>query len=208
MPFYPSSCNSIAGSMLTFTMASVIKSQSGMNVKQHCLFSDSPLGVRKSFFKFNHFGFTFIEIIVVVLLLSVVASVIIPSFRNSFKKIKLQNSINTMVYVMRYAQSRAITKNLLVRLEIDCGRGSYFLSEQKELLHQDEEVVFKKVSHKMGRKFTIANGLQFNSEHENILFYSDGDIEKKQIKICGDLDCFTVSTREQKGHVNVFESQQ
>ncbi|MBU4333896.1 MAG: prepilin-type N-terminal cleavage/methylation domain-containing protein, partial [Candidatus Omnitrophica bacterium] len=46
-------------------------------------------------------AFTLIEIILVVLLLSVIAGLTIPNFRNSFRKVKLQNSANNIAYLMR-----------------------------------------------------------------------------------------------------------
>jgi len=152
-------------------------------------------------------AFTLIEIILVVLLLSVIAGLTIPNFRNSFRKVKLQNSANNIAYLMRYAQSRAITKGVLVRFEFEHGSGKYWLAEQKnDVIGRDDEA-FVKFSNKMGKNFSLPDGLTLGSEGLTILFYPDGNIEKQAVKLCGEVSCLIISTREQRGHVNVFEAE-
>lgn len=150
-------------------------------------------------------AFTLVEIILVVLLLSVIAGLSIPNFRNSLGKVKLQSSANHIAYVMRYAQSRAIIKNILVRFECDKTSGRYWLTEQEKEGTGQSDKPFVKLAHKMGKIFRLPDGVNIESDSSEILFYQDGRIEKQDIKLCGRVSCFLISTREQRGHVNVFE---
>ena len=170
------------------------------------------IGLMKIFREKKHIGtlsrrsaFTLVEIILVVLLLSVITGMTIPNFRNSLGKVKLQNSANHIAYAMRYAQSRAITKNVLVRFECNQTSGNYWLTEQKKDVSGQGDKFFVKLAHKMGKKFSLPDGINIESDSLKILFYKDGRIEKQVIKLCGRVSCFLISTREQRGHVNVFE---
>lgn len=146
-------------------------------------------------------AFTLVEIILVVLLLSVVAGLTIPNFRKTFQKVQLQNSADHIVYAMRYAQSRAIINSTLVRFEFDQNDGCYWLVEQSK----EEDDHFVKLFNKMGKVFRMPEGINMISSNIPILFYPDGRIEKRDIKLCSEGGCLLISTRGQRGHVNVFK---
>ena len=57
----------------------------------------------------------------------------------------------------------------------------------------------------MGNVFRIPDGLKFEPGDLTILFYPDGSMEKQAVKLCGEAGCLLISTREQRGHVNVLE---
>lgn len=152
---------------------------------------------------FSRCGFSLVEIILVVLILSVIAGLTVPNFNQTYKKIKLQKSADDLAYTMRYAQSRAIIKGLLVRLNWDVDTRNYWLEENKS--SEDKEASFKRFSGRIGKKFNVPAGVSFETDCEHILFYPDGSIEKKHINVCSNSKCFVVSAREQRGHVNVFE---
>ena len=82
-------------------------------------------------------GFTLIEVILVVLILSVIAGLTIPRFSSTYNRFILQKSVEDLAYIMRYAQSRAITKNRVIRLEFDSTLSQYWLTQAEP--HQIKE---------------------------------------------------------------------
>jgi len=150
-------------------------------------------------------GFTLIEIILVVLLLSVIVGSVVPDLRKNYRKVCLQNAARNIAYSMRYAQSRAITSGDLVRLELAPESGSYRLTERKEDAIDRDDATFVRIPNRMGNVFRIPDGLKFEPGDLTILFYPDGSMEKQAVKLCGEAGCLLISTREQRGHVNVLE---
>jgi len=155
-------------------------------------------------------GFTLIEIILVVLLLSVVVGLTIPNFSQTFTKTQLQKCAQDLVYTMRYAQSRATTKNRRVQLVFNTDFSQYWLSDFLEDSRGSSDPS-QKISGKMGRIFKIPSQIIIELGQNTITFYPDGSIEKERVYVClspsdkkEDL-CLTISTKEQRGFVRIYD---
>lgn len=145
-------------------------------------------------------GFTLVEMLLVVVLLGVIAGLTVPSFKKSFSGIELKNQTQDLVYLMRYAQSRSVTKRINVRLNLDMNGRKYFLTESDEENPQN----YSPVKGRMGEPQALSSKLQLESKDLKIDFYPDGTIDKTQIRICLDRECNVVSTQEQRGNVHYF----
>lgn len=64
-------------------------------------------------------GFTMLEIIVALVIVSVMAVVAIPSFGNSLTNRRAENARNDLVYVASRAQMAAVARGEMVRLSMD-----------------------------------------------------------------------------------------
>ncbi|MCA9408421.1 MAG: prepilin-type N-terminal cleavage/methylation domain-containing protein [Candidatus Omnitrophica bacterium] len=146
----------------------------------------------------NSYGFTLVELMLVVLLLTVIAGLTLPNFSRGFDSMKLKQTAKDLTYMMRYAQSRAITKNKHVRLVFEENYQRYHLEEENG---SDN---FVQVNGRAGRIFHIPSGIQIESDNDEILFFPDGQIEKLYVYICQREKCFTVSTKEQRGHALLY----
>lgn len=150
-------------------------------------------------------GFTLIEVILVVIVLSVIAAVTIPNFSTSYRHFQLKSAAEQLMYVMRYAQSRAVSKNIMVRLEFDDNNSKYWLTEQDEEL-SGNEIVYKRVSGRLGKRYSLTNKESLEVDKQVLNFYPSGQIEKTRLILCNDHDrCYTISTKEQRGHINIYD---
>ncbi len=142
-------------------------------------------------------GFTLIELALVVVLLSVVAAVSLPSFRQSYKKILLERTTNDLAYLMRYAQSRAISKGQKILLVFDGDLKTCWLEEMTEEetttnggqgSQPPKQLTAKKsarLSNRWGRNFSIPQELIVQTDGTPpIGFYPDGKIDRLTMSVC------------------------
>jgi len=148
-------------------------------------------------------GFTLIEIILVVVIFSVVIVLAVPNLGSTYSSMLMKKQAEDIVYLMRYAQSRAIIKSVFVRLIFDADYTKYRLLQSRS---EDEDVdiddiVFVPFSGRFSRSHKIPNDINVESDSQEINFYPDGKIDKSNIGICREEKCYTVSTEKQRGHV-------
>ena len=133
----------------------------------------------------------------------------LPNMGSTFKKFELKSAADQLVYYMRYAQTRAVAKNILVRLEFSEDFSSYWLSGEE--LRKEDDVTIEsteliKISGRMGHVNSIPLGVKVKSDLSFVDFYPDGDIQKQVMNVCNDKLCYTVSTEDQRGYVRIYES--
>ena len=156
----------------------------------------------------HYSGFTLIEIILVVLLVTVIIGLTVPNFSSAYNNLQLQNTTDHLAYLMRYAQGRAVTHNREVRLEFDEEHLHYWLTEQEEMIGASEaEKTFNQISGRLGRMFVIPKDIEVRMEAMGISFYPDGRIEKDHIYLCYHDRCYLISTKERRGYVQIYEAE-
>lgn len=144
-----------------------------------------------------------------VVILSIITSLILPNFKSTITKLKHKEASDQLVYMMRYAQSRAVTQNSIVQIVFENNFTSYWL-EQNEgagpLIINDN--VFEKVKGRFGRVIKIPVGFQIQVDTQRMSFFPDGTIDKERLKVCSMNDeakCFMISTKEQRGKIITFK---
>jgi len=164
-------------------------------------------------------AFTLIEILLVVMLLAVISSLAIPKLNPIYSKIELKAATNDLAYLMRYAQSRAVTRRRVIKLEFNSALDSYHIEEGQRGDDQGNQTQnYGSISGRNGRTYQIPAGIQVTLEdnlegdseemleNHSIGFYSDGTIEKQRIQLCRGQRCHTISTAEQRGYVRIFDT--
>jgi prepilin-type N-terminal cleavage/methylation domain-containing protein len=73
-------------------------------------------------------GFTLLELILVMVIISVVLSMAAPSLRGFFSSRKAHDAAAGILSLIRYARSQAITEGRNYRLNLDPGEGAYWLT--------------------------------------------------------------------------------
>ena len=151
-------------------------------------------------------GFSFVEIILVVVILAIIAGLAIPNFSQTYLSFQLKRTAEDMAFLLRYAQSRAVTKNRYVQLQYDADRSQYWLEEASlsPVLNSLQED-FERFSGRWGRTFDVLSDIDLELSQDHIRFYPDGSIDKAQFYICQKKKCFTISTKLQRGAVHVFD---
>ena len=148
------------------------------------------------------------EVLIVIVLISVLAGLAIPSLNQTYYKILLDQSTNDLAYLMRYAQSRAIIQQRIVQWSFYSSRRSYSLQQESPQVSDDVsgEKKFSLIHGRLGRMFKIPNELNLTAKSPSIQFYPDGKIDKANFLLCRKDRCLTISTKEQTGHVLVWEN--
>lgn len=150
-------------------------------------------------------AFTFIEIILVVIILLVISAVAIPNFSGTFRYYQAQTVAKNMAHLMRYAQSRAITHNSFLKLDIRAADRYYQLLEADYGDGLIEGVDFSVLQNRFGRKYAIPAEIEITASAEEIFFYPDGEISKVRVSLCQGEVCKWLSTQEQRGHVWILD---
>jgi len=145
-----------------------------------------------------------IELLIVVLLLAVIAGIAIPNFGQTYKNTIFRKTAEDLLYTMRYAQSRAITKQRVHQLQFDAARTQYWIMQRTES-SDDDNPSFEHVNSRRGRTMTVPSGIQLDCDHQAINFYPDGTIEKTRIFLTAGERVMTVSSMELKGQINLLD---
>ncbi len=134
----------------------------------------------------------------------VVAGIALPNFGKSFGGFQLKETAQHLMYIMRYAQSRAVIKGRIHRLEFEPDFSKYWITSSPDDLPVEEAGNFERVPNRLGRKFSIPDNIEAESLKQTVWFDQSGNIDKVRIYLCRSERCFTVSTQEQSGYVQTY----
>ena len=139
--------------------------------------------------------------LLVVVILGIIAMMTLPNFGRSFTKLKLHETASNISYLMRYAQSRAITKSQSVQLTFDVSLSHYWLLQGPSLDEAEEMASgnFQEIPSRWGRKFEVPSDITIETTQSTVAFYPDGQIEKARINVCHENNCMIISSEGQRG---------
>lgn len=123
-------------------------------------------------------GFTLLELLVVIAIISASLGLLMPGFQKTFFDIQLNTCVQDLVSFIRYAKERSAVENTVYRLNLDTQEASYWLTKK-----EPGKDIFKGLSEKLGRRHTIASGLEIEASEGMVDFYPDGEISSAQIHI-------------------------
>ncbi len=147
------------------------------------------------------YGFTLLEIILVISILGVIAGLSFPNLNRSYWKRQLNQTADHLGQLMRYAQSRAILKNQEYRLVINLEDKAYWL----EYKDPTSEKKWQQLSGRLGRVAYVPAKVRLEADEESVNFTADGKMGKIDVKTCLDEYCLMISTKELNGYVYVYE---
>ncbi|MBI4436824.1 MAG: GspH/FimT family pseudopilin [Candidatus Omnitrophica bacterium] len=130
-------------------------------------------------------GFTFIEIMMVIVILAIFVSLTTPRFRTTYLDLELSNHARRLAKLLNYAQERAVIEGKTYRLQVDLIEKRYWLTTESAV---EEEGKFERLAGRYGRTTQLPFGISLEFEKEEIFFYPDGSS-----------DPFTLSLRNEEG---------
>jgi Tfp pilus assembly protein FimT len=144
----------------------------------------SPIGRPKIL---HNKGLTFIELILVAIIIAVLVGLSTPLFKTSFSGLQLKRSCQKLVQLMRYAQAKSIAEREVTRLNLDFDKSTFWLSAQGN----NSSAEFKLLAGRWGKVHTITEAITIepvddlpeDNETAYISFYPDGSIDQAKIKI-------------------------
>ena len=156
--------------------------------------------------KINKKAFTLIEILLVVVLISVISAIALPNFGPVYRDLQLRRTVDDIVYLMRYTQTRAITKGVVCQINFDPVASTYWLTQQTLTdTDKEDEARFDALPGRWGRIFHVMPPVQLDPKLSHVEFSPDGRIEKIKFSVCLKRKCLTISTQEQRGYVDILE---
>jgi len=98
---------------------------------------------------YSHEGFTLLELILVMVIISTVLAMAAPSLRGFFSSRKTHDAAANILSLIRFARSQAISEGRTYRLNFDQGRGIYWLTSNRE------GGAFSGLNSEFGREFLL-----------------------------------------------------
>ncbi len=151
----------------------------------------------------NKSAFTLVELLSVVIILSVIVGLAVPNYSRTYQAMRLKSVADRLAYIMRSAQSRSMLKNKNLRLEFHSDFLEYWLTEEN---NSEGENRFSKFPGQLGKIIKIPSPYHMETDQLPINFYPDGTIEGRYVYVCNQKRCLTISTKEQRRHVWIFDS--
>ena len=109
-------------------------------------------------------GFTLLELILVIFIISVILGVSFPLIKNSINSYRVRSFVNKAYLFLDYAQTKATLSNKKLKVSIDL--------DEKLILLSDE-----------ASRLAIPDDISLQTEQEEIVFYPDGTSDEFELVI-------------------------
>jgi type II secretory pathway pseudopilin PulG len=119
-------------------------------------------------------SFTFIELLVIIIIIGILAGVSMPRFRSTFENLELENFVKNIFYLSQFLQSSSIGEGRIYYLGVDKSK------KELQAKYRDKDEL-KNFSGKFGKVYTAPAGITMSSEpidKSGTYFYPDGSIDK------------------------------
>lgn len=151
-------------------------------------------------------GFTFIELMLVVITIGIILGLSIPLFRRTFTDLQLENLTQSMAQLMRYAQERAIVERFPYRINFDFDKGRYWVAVGSDAFDPN---TFQRLGGRFGRVYVVPNGISIDGEDGALTFYPDGRADRGCIYLTDQKQTFyTLTTQGRIGSVKIIKGHQ
>ncbi|MFH1246100.1 MAG: hypothetical protein V1662_06430 [Candidatus Omnitrophota bacterium] len=145
-------------------------------------------------------GFTFIELILVAVVILVLLGMGTPLFRGAFTGVQLQDSCQRLVQLMRWTQAKSITERRVYRVNFDFEKGAFWLTAQDS---QDNKK-FSRITGRWAKTNKLPEGITVEGEDAILTFYPDGTADKESIRLCDQQgNGFTITAKRRIGYVQI-----
>lgn len=141
-------------------------------------------------------GFTFIEILMVIIIVGIFVAMASPRFHTTYTDLQLSSQARSLAKFLTYAQERAVVERKVYRFEMDFNQRRYWLtveSEEGEAEGEGEKgAQGVRIKGRYGRATQLPVDLVMEASQQEIAFYPDGS---------SDPFTLTLKNREGKGLV-------
>lgn len=114
-------------------------------------------------------GFTFIELLCVVIIISIATTVSLPRINNYLNNLELNSFSRDLQAVINYLCQRAVVERKIIYLDIDDDNKQYW--------------AYDLGGSNVLKKCRIPAGIKVASGQKQIMFYPDGAVDKINIKL-------------------------
>ncbi len=121
-------------------------------------------------------GFTLIELVFVVLILSTMVAMASPIFRKSYRRASWEGAASRMTDLMTYARERAVMEKTRTRVEFDAEKGLYWFS----IAGVDG---FARTNDRWGHVRRVPPDVTLKSDVPSVTFFPDGTASEGEVRL-------------------------
>lgn len=155
-------------------------------------------------------GFTLLEVILVTVVLLVAVGMAVPNFTPAWRHMLLKQAARDAAYLIRYAQSRAITHNVPHRVQFSREGHEYRITQAAAgsgtAIAEGDETAWSGIEGRYGRVQRIHEDFQVEADPAKVDVLPDGSISIFELQICAREVCYFISTKGQRGRVHIYAS--
>ena len=152
-------------------------------------------------------GFTFVELIFVITLLTILAAVTVPQFRKSFDSLVLQNFVSDFTSLAMYAQAKAVSGGAETSVDFDLPQKRILIEDRLVLQDSFGGGVDQWVAGKV-KVIPDTVSVDLKEGEGKIVFYPDGTSDKADFEITGKYGGkYSISVDPGTGYVNVKQAE-
>ncbi len=116
-------------------------------------------------------GFTLLELLFVILIISVILGLSMPLIKKSVNKASFKAFVDKSYFLLDYAKSYAILKTKVLEVKLDLKERKIVLSERESGNKDGDKLL----------EIKIPESIKVESQKENIPFFPDGTMEEFEI---------------------------
>ncbi|MCX7919373.1 MAG: prepilin-type N-terminal cleavage/methylation domain-containing protein [bacterium] len=143
-------------------------------------------------------GFTLLEILVVLVIVTLIVGAAIPNFRGAFEQSRLETASRNLATTLGTAHHLSVIHRLMFQVKFDLNKQEYQIIPDSSLLKDDDELP------NYARRHTLPDGVKFNTININIPNVSeadDGTIKSIAFYPDGSTDGAIISISDESGAV-------
>lgn len=125
-------------------------------------------------------GFTLIELVLVILLVSIITALSTPLFRRTFSDLTIKNASFDMSKMINYTQEMAIIDRVTYKLNLSFEKKSYWITKETS---SEKGTIYKRIKGRFGKAFFLPRGYSLKSGKKELMFYPDGRSDEAKIRI-------------------------
>lgn len=120
-------------------------------------------------------GLTFIEVLLVIIIIGVLIGVAVPNLKKAFNDFQLESASRQLQAFMNYLSQRAIVEGKIIYFNID--------NDKKEYWAQVKDIEARLKTYSIPKGVNIEALGEDEVESRRILFKPDGEIDKVTVKL-------------------------
>jgi len=156
-------------------------------------------------------GFTLLELVVVVAIVGVVASLVFPALGDGLRRWRLQGGVREVATTLKFARNQSVAARASLQVILDRGRSVYWLDRPGDPARYDPEHAIERGV----RLFALPKGVRFGevtaagpdpgAERVGILFFPKGNSAGADVQIVdGQGGAYRIHVDSMTGRARVY----
>jgi len=136
------------------------------------------------------FGFTLMELIIVMSIIAILSAAVIPVFGGSMRQLERDHAVRDFVATLRYAHERSMTDTCEYRLILDKDNGEYWLTRFAGI--KERKKTFEALEERQGENMFLPERLHFEKvkarkdrkeKYYFVAFYANGAVDESSVTL-------------------------